>query len=360
MKVWSPFRHRPGQRTVPPELEPLFATIAELKSHEVLSREQLKNHVYRVVVRKGRQVRSLIVKRLEPERALRNRLVLERWLPAVGLEAVGPELLGAAGEPDGRYIWHVYGDLGNDSLAVGDPDPAHVATAVEVIGRLHLRFAGHALLGECRLWGGDLGIHFFTSSVRDAIYALESLSPPGVALGQEHQDLRSRLLERLHGLLEEEADRGREMRQWGGPETLLHGDLWRNNLFVLPTPTGPKAHLIDWDHAAVGPVTYDLSTLLARFRPEERPWILQRYRECVAAAGWELPSLEQLNRLFDTAEHARIANRLIWPAIAVRQGDDPDWGAEKLTEVEGWLEEVRPVLPFPELGGRRVSGGGGP
>lgn len=359
MTVWSYRRHRPHQPGIPSELERAFATISDRHGHEVVRRQELQPHVYRLAVRNAQGIRSLIFKRLEPERALRNRLVLERWLPAVGLEAMGPTLLGASADPDGRYVWHVYADLGNDSLAVGNPDPAHVATAVEAIARLHLNFAGHGLLGECRLWGGDLGIHFFTSSVRDAIYALDSVRHPAVALEPKQRDLRDQLLERLHGLLGEEADRGREIQEWGGPETLLHGDLWRNNVFVEPTPAGPVARLIDWDHSAVGPIAYDLSTLLSRFRLEERLWILERYDEVVAAAGWKLPRPEQLNRLFDTGERARIVNRLIWPAIAVRQGHHSDWGVKELAEVARWLEGVRPVLPVPEPDGGRSPGGGG-
>jgi Phosphotransferase enzyme family len=359
MKVWSYLRHRPDQRTVPPELEHPFANMADLHGYELVRHEQLQTHVFRLAVRDAGRVRSLIFKRLEPERAMRNRLVLERWLPAVRLEAMGPTLLGASAEPDGRFVWHVYADLGNDSLAVENPDPAHVATAVEAIARLHLAFAGHGLLGECRLWGGDLGIHFFASSVRDAIYALESLTSPGVPLTQNLRDLRDHLLDRLHRLLEEELDRAREIQEWGGPETLLHGDLWRNNIFNELTPSGPRARLIDWDHAAVGPVSYDLSTFLSRFGPEQRLWILERYEECIAPAGWKLPRPEHLNRLFDTGERARIVNRLIWPAIAVRRGQHVDWGVKKLAEVAGWLEGVRPVLPVPASGGRRIPGGGG-
>jgi hypothetical protein len=277
----------------------------------------------------------------------------------VGLEEIGARLLGASAEPDGRFVWHISADLGNDSLAAEEPDPALVATAVDAIARLHTHFAGHSLLGECRLWGGDLGIHFFASSVRDAIYSLESLRHPSVSLEPDQRHLRDDLLHRLRRLLEEESDRAREIQEWGGPETLLHGDLWRNNIFVEPTPAGPRARLIDWDHAAVGPVSYDLSTFLSRFRPEDRPWILERYEECVAPAGWKLPGREELNRLFDTGEHARIVNRLIWPAIAVRRGQHVDWGVKKLAEVAGWLEGVRPVLPVSAAGGRLFPGGGG-
>ena len=45
----------------------------------------------------------------------------------------------------------------------------HVAAAVGLIAQLHTRFAGHPLLLECRKYGGDLGIYYFSSNVRDAI-----------------------------------------------------------------------------------------------------------------------------------------------------------------------------------------------
>ena len=40
---------------------------------------------------------------------------------------------------------------------------------------VHTAFAEHPLLPECRLWGGDRGIHFYSANVRDAIIALRSL-----------------------------------------------------------------------------------------------------------------------------------------------------------------------------------------
>src|SRR5213078_1507398 len=101
------------------------------------------------------------------------------------------------------------------------------------------------------------------------------------------------------------------LAELGGPETLLHGDLWAINVFVLPTATGLQARLIDWDHAAVGPIIYDLSTFLLRFPANERPWILDSYRAAIAPAGWQLPGATDLNLMFETAELARFANRII-------------------------------------------------
>jgi aminoglycoside phosphotransferase (APT) family kinase protein len=122
----------------------------------------------------------------------------------------------------------------------------------------------------------------------------------------------------------------------GGPETLLHGDLWTANTFVAATDNGPAARFIDWDHAAVGPATYDLSTFLYRFPAAERPWLLGAYASAVGKAGWRLPPDRDLNTLFETAEYARYANRLIWPASALLE-EGTDWGWIMLAEIERWF-----------------------
>ena len=285
------------------------------------------------------QERSLIVKRLRPEIARRNQLVAQRWLPAADLSNTGPPLRGGVAAASGACAWHVYDDLGNWELDPREPDREAVQVAVGLIARMHTRFAGHALLGEIRLFGGDLGIHFYEANVRDAISALESWVP------SEHQSpLRERLLNRLLKLREELPQRAEAIAQWGGPETLLHGDLWAINIFVMPSDQGPRARLIDWDHAAVGPATYDLSTFLLRFPSEHRPWVLELYRQAVAQAGWDLPEERDLNFVFETHEFARFANRIIWPAIAVVQ-DHADWGYDALAEIEEWFEQFGPVLP---------------
>jgi hypothetical protein len=285
-----------------------------------------------------------VVKRLAPEVARRNALVLSRWLPAVGLGQNGPVLLGAAAEPSGAQVWHVYEDHGEWGLGVTTPAAERVEAAVRTIAELHVRFAGHALLGECRLWGGDLGIHFYTSSAQDALRALVALKPPAHH-SPEDLALRDRLVLRLESLLEEAPRRAGLLADWGGPETLLHGDLWTKNVFVLPGREGLEVRLIDWDHASVGPVSYDLSTFLYRFPRHERAWIFDAYRRIVSARGWRLPASETWNQLSETAELARISNRLIWPALALLDGDGR-WGWEELREVERWFEALEPLLPL--------------
>jgi hypothetical protein len=283
--------------------------------------------------------RSLIVKCLKPEIARRNELMAKRWLPAVGLRESGPPLWGTVAERSGLCIWHVYQDLGQHELDPRRPDPERVRAAVELIAQIHTRLAGHALLGEVRLHGGDSGMHFYESSVQDAIHGLEAWQPPAPQCA-----LRDRLLLRLYRLRDELPQRAQALAEWGGPETLLHGDLWAINVFVIPAADGLRARLIDWDHAAVGPPSYDLSTFLLRFPVPCRLSVLNLYREAVARAGWRLPGASDLNLLFQTHEYARFANRIIWPAIALVT-EQAEWGIAELAEIEQWFEQFEPVLP---------------
>jgi Ecdysteroid kinase-like family len=305
-----------------------------------------KSHpVYRLHFEVDGRTRSVIVKRLGPDIAQRNQFVTERWLPAVGLSQNGPPLLGVAAERYGRCVWHIYEDLGDCTLAGSDPEPGRVEAAVELIAQVHARFAGHALLAECRLWGGDLGMYFYTSSVRDAIRCLESLRPPHVELSPELSAPRDRLIERLLKLSDEQPFRAQMVAKLGGPETLLHGDLkWTTNMLVYRNGSGLQARLIDWDHAAVGPVFYDLSTFLITSPVKDRPWILDLYRHSLGRLGWHLPSVPDLNLLFSTAESARLANCIIWRALEVSQGH-AESGLEKLASLEQCLETLEPVLP---------------
>jgi aminoglycoside phosphotransferase (APT) family kinase protein len=330
-----------------PGLTELRELLAELlggsqASGRLLEQQMLQpkgSRVFRLRFDINGQTRSLVIKRLKPVIARRNELVAKRWLPAVGLNDCGTPLLGSVADRTGACVWQVYDDLGQHELDPHAPDPEQVGAAVELIARMHTRFAGHALLGEIRLHGGDFGIHFYESNVLDAIYALEAWQPE-----IPQRELRFRLLGRLYKLREELPRRAQAEAEWGGPETLLHGDLWAINVFVIPTANGFRARLIDWDHAAVGPASYDLSTFLMRFPAQDRPWILERYRQAVAEAGWRLPDEVDLNLLFETHEYARFANRIIWPAIALAT-ERAAWGIEALAEIDKWFDQLEPVLP---------------
>ncbi|HXV62284.1 MAG TPA: phosphotransferase [Vicinamibacteria bacterium] len=312
-------------------------------SSRLIDQKRLKRRVYRLKFEIDDRLHSFIVKRLESCVAQRVQLVANRWLPALGLGESGPPLLATFAERRGDCVWHVYEDLGNWALDATHLDPSRVRAALELIARVHTSFADHALLGECRQHGGDRGIYFFGSNLRDAIHGLEALSEDDLEPATGFPGVRDRLLERLRGLLEEEPHRAQLQAELGGSETLLHGDLWTTNAFVFPSDDGPRARLIDWDHVGVGPVGYDLSTFLFRFQIQHRPWILEQYRDLVADAGWRLPRVRDLNVLFETAEFARYANRVIWASIALL--DHEEWGFDELADIERWFEDFRPALP---------------
>lgn len=298
---------------------------------------RLKDGVYRVVLT-GAPWPSLILKRLEPAVGQRTRLLAERWLPALGLADRCAALLGVAADPRARCVWHLYQDLGRETLA-DRPDRDRVAAAVDLVAELHTRAARHPILPDVRRYGPGLGMDFFVANVRDAIAALDGLAASGVPVPEEHTGLAERLHGRLHVLLADATRRARAFRDGAGPDTLLHGDLWPINAFVDPPSEGAglRARLVDWDRAGVGPFSYDLSTFLFRFPVEERCWIVERYRCAVARAGWELAPGDVLDVLFDTAERARYANRVIWPAVALVRERAP-WGFPELAEVERWFQ----------------------
>lgn len=311
------------------------------------SQQQLKPRIYRLRIDAGYRVQSFVVKRLDPSLAQRNQLVIRRWLPAIGLGEACPRLLGTAAERGGQCVWHIYEDLGEWELDTGNPDHLRVGAAVQLIGQMHTRAANHPLIPEWRKFGDDFGGHFFASNVRDAIRGLESLRPSDLEQSLERIALRNRLLQRVYTLLDESPARTQAMAELGGPETLLHGDLWATNTLVVPTAEGLKARLIDWDHAGVGPISYDLSTFLYRFPPADRSWVMERYRQSVERVGWRLPSPRDLNLLFATAECARYVNCVAWYAMALRH-ERADWGLAMLAEVERWFESLSPVLDITD------------
>jgi thiamine kinase-like enzyme len=305
--------------------------------------ERLKSRVYRLRVEANGRSTSLVLKRYDPWLARRNELVVRRWLPALGMSDRSPQLLATAADRHGESVWHVYEDLGNGAVDRDRRNSEALKAVVDLIAELHTRAAGHVLLPLCRHYCGDLGAPFFAANVRDAIAVLEDLVPGRVELTSERCALRDRLLVRLYQLRNELPWRVHLLQCAGGPDTLLHGDLWTTNTFVAATSHGPAARFIDWDHAAVGPATYDLSTFLYRFPASERRWILEAYATAVGRAGWRLPPDPDLNALFETAEYARYANRVIWPAAALLE-ERTEWGWVMLDEVERWFVAMAPAL----------------
>jgi thiamine kinase-like enzyme len=310
-------------------------------SEQTIRLERLKRAVYRLRIGSG-PGRTLVLKRHKPAIAQTDRLLAERWLPALGLGDRCPRLLAAAAEREGCSVWHMYEDLGDESLAA-ERLPWRLAAAVDFIAELHTRAAGHTVLPEVRWRARDHGVHFFASNLHDAIAALETLASPDRQVPHELIVARTRLLHRLSALLEDFPRRTRIVDEVGGPTTLLHGDLWPKNVFVTIASDRPQTRLIDWDHVGVGSFSYDVSTFLYQSSPEERPEVLRRYREAVERAGWRLPENRELNLLFHTAESARYVQRILWAAMAL-VNDGAEWGMRELVDYERWFEALRPPL----------------
>lgn len=308
---------------------------ARLATHE-----RIKAAVFRLRFEIGSRTRSVVAKRMPPLHATRNERIIRHWLPELGLTGITPELLGVAAATDGRSVWHIYEDLGPWELNPREIDLERVAAVARVVAAMHGRSAGHPVLAEVRLHGMDFGSSFLTSNVRDAIHALDRLRPTS----PEQAALRNRLLGWLRFIRDQETVRTRVLAESGGPETLVHGDLWTTNAFAEPAPGGVRVRLVDWDRTGVGPASYDLSAFLLRFPPGRRDAILGLYRDALPAGGWRMPDRQVLNLLFETAEVARYANRVIWPALALLR-DGAAWGWDELAAVESWFEALGPVLP---------------
>ena len=305
--------------------------------------ERLGHLVYRVRAIANGGSRSVIVKQLEADAARRNRLVAERWLPALGLESVAPRVLSPVTEAGDGPLWLMYEDVGGIALKECQSDRDSVAVAVERIADLHTRAADHACVDECRREGGDLGMYYFDTQVNDASRLLEALQPPAVQPSSQQAEVRDRLRRRLDDLVAQAPHRARVMAAEGGPDTMLHGDLWTTNVVIVGSDDRLDARLVDWDRAGAGPIVYDLSTFLFRFERAARSWVVDRYSAAVARAGWRLPPVTDLNLLCDTAERARYASRIVWPAAALLE-EGATWGFAELRAIDEWFEALEPVL----------------
>ncbi len=333
----------PREWRVPAEVVDLARGVIEDGGAEarLVSQRRLKRSVHRLCFETGAGTESVIAKQLSARRAEVNRLVAERWLPAAGIGWASPQVRGALPDPEGG-TWQLYEDLGGRPLDSAGCDARGVKPVVELLAELHASFADHPLLDEAREAGEELGMAFFEREVGRCIHIVESIGSAGSPLDDEGAALRERLLERLGRLHDERGERARALADGGGPDTLLHGDLWPTNVLLLKRNGGLEARLIDWDHAGVGPLAYDLSTLLYRLPPQHRSGVLTAYRKAAGRRGLRLPPDQSLERLFETAECARYACCLADAALGAAAGER--WGFQQMAEIETWFAGLEPVL----------------
>ncbi|HYZ28894.1 MAG TPA: aminoglycoside phosphotransferase family protein [Thermoleophilaceae bacterium] len=303
--------------------------------------------VYRVCFETPTGSAAVVLKRHRPRRARANRLVAERWLPAVGLDAICPAVRGVFAEPGSEVVWQLYEDLPGEGIDPLCPDRTRVNAVVELLAEVHGRFAEHALLGECRKHGCDLTLGFFTAQLDRCLGTLARVGSGASRSSRERSQLTDRLRDRLDRLARGWSKR---VRVSTGAErwlTLLHGDLWTSNTLVASNGGRFAARLIDWDNVGVGAMSYDLSTFLYRFPAEHRPWILTRYRHAIARHGVPVPDDATLNLAFETAEYGRYVWCLAEAASAAQRGES--WAFEEMAEIETWFAQLETAGPAIDL-----------
>jgi hypothetical protein len=305
-----------------------------------VDRHRLGDHVWRVHFGAGSPRRTVIAKLLSPEVSAAIELLARRWLPAVGLAEVGAPLVRVVPATDGM-MWHLYADVGDRHL--GSPfDHDHVRAFTVAVARIHTSFSSHRLLPEIKGRTRDLRASAHGSTLQDVDRALRRPRPTS----SDRAALLDRLSVRFGRFLDEAPHRVTELRDLGGEDTLLHGDLWPKNGLIARSPGGLRARLVDWDRAGVGSVVYDVSTLLARLPSDVRAPVLGWYSASAGPIARALSSRDDLNQLAETCERTRLAEWTYWRLAAL---DSPaaEWAWGELARVEPWLEI--PVL-FPRGG----------
>ncbi|HEY3018589.1 MAG TPA: phosphotransferase [Solirubrobacteraceae bacterium] len=326
-----------------PGLVELRAALRRLVGDDatVLSQRAIKPRVHRVRLAASGGEWAVVLKRHDAVTARRNLLALRVWLPAVGLDRIGPAVLAIAADSAAGWAWHAYEDLGDGTLDGAGGDDPRVAAAAALVAEVHGRSLDHPVLAHCRRRGAELGIGFFEASVREAAEWVERVQrtrPAGA-----RAELCERLGARLARLIADLPAHAEALERYGGPQTLLHGDLWKSNTFAVAANGGVRARLIDWDHAGVGPLAYDLSTFLSRFRAADRLAVFAAYRDAIERFGVQLPAPRELERAFRTAELGRLATCVEKPALEVTE-TQAAWAWEELAARDAWFAALEPVL----------------
>jgi Ser/Thr protein kinase RdoA (MazF antagonist) len=298
----------------------------------------LSTDVYHLTLTTARPA-SVVLKRVDPAAAHRDRLLVRRWLPAVGLAEAGPPLLGTVSDQAGAATWNVYEWLaGGTSVR---PELHDLDRLVDVVASMHIRFADHPLMAEVRHHGAHLGYGAYVGQLNDAMLAL--------AAARRDPDARKHLTDTVLtdlqcAVRDEQEDAPMLLAllsHVGGPDTLLHGDLWPQNVLAGPG----WLRLIDWDRLGVGPAIYDLSTLLLRLPRTARKSVLNQYLANVGDAGWPVPTVDEVAFLSTALERARLATLISWRVLDLLHAPGRPaarWAAKELRSIRTWWQQIDP------------------
>src|SRR2546428_13642568 len=106
-------RQEPGARELCDLIQRMLNG-AVVSAAPTLDLKRLKNGVYRLRIG-GDEPRAIVLKCLKPAIAQTDRLVMERWLPALGLTDHSPRLLAGAAGRRGGWGWDAYGGIGGET-----------------------------------------------------------------------------------------------------------------------------------------------------------------------------------------------------------------------------------------------------
>lgn len=326
---------------------PFTAALRRALGHEgleVTGCRRLSTGVYRLMLR-ACEPASVVVKQVDPAGAHRSRLLARRWLPAVGLADACPPLL-ATMETLERS-WTVHGWLDGVRLDAV-LDAGHLRRLVDLVAAVHVRSARHPHLAEIRHHCRHLGPDGLAGQLSDAAQALAVVARESARL-----PALTTVARELAALVRRERRQASPtlalVRDAGGPDTLLHGDLWPQN--ALAGAGGLR--LVDWERLAVGPACYDLSILLLRLPPALRRPALDRYRGQVTAAGWPRLTDRQVRDVSVAFERARLATLISWRVLdLLRSPSTAGWVVDQLGLIRTWWGQVELPLAPQERGAR--------
>jgi serine/threonine protein kinase len=219
-------------------------------------------------------------------------------------------------ERQGHY-WLFLEDLGEDTLKHGDHEDW--TAAIRLLAQIHGTYLGRD--DELR------GLDCLGEQAVDYYHEIAGRARRHIGLSGDRQGLaRFDALMRRYGNLV--ADLVRQ------PRTLVHGDIFPDNLLLQP---GPTVRLIDWESAAIGLGAWDLVRLLDGWG-SDRADFAKAYQEELgrltgtvvdrAAFGWTLTACAIVNSLW----------HLGWEADACRDPEFVDWLLKELEATWQQLE----------------------
>jgi hypothetical protein len=264
----------------------------------------------RVTLESGEQL-PVIFKRLQagegPKGNRREVLVYQRLL-AGGRFGAPVWYASTYDEAQGHY-WLFLEDLGEENLKSGDWEDW--IAAAQLLGQMHGTYLGRE--EELRTLGclGEQGPDYYHAIGRTA---RENMERAGALAALLRFDSFMAWYPALVAHL---------VRQ---PRTLVHGDIFPDNLLLQP---GPRIRPIDWESAAIGLGTWDLTRLLDGWG-RDKPALCAVYVEtlesvtgvavCRTAFAQTLACCETLNLLW----------HLGWEAEDCRDAEFVDWLVNEL------------------------------